>query len=213
MFWLIRGLLVCLLVLGLACSACRHMPNPLLFGAMNGTRDADSEAAGRWAEPLQVPGLPNLHKVSVQLYRGARPTAPGIQELQKLGIKTVVNLEQSNGEQALVAGSGITYEHLPMTAFRVRDDEVVQFLRLAGAPSHTPIFVHCRRGADRTGLLCAVYRIAIQGWTKEEAIAEMTRGGFRFNHAYQNVVNYIRDLDISQIQQRAGLAPEPAGTP
>ena len=94
-----------------------------------------------------------------------------------------------------------------MTAFRVKDDDVVRFLQIVGNPGHAPIFVHCQRGADRTGLMCAIYRIAVQGWTKDEAIAEMTQGGFRFNHGYQNVVNYIRDVDIDQIKQRAGPAP------
>jgi protein tyrosine/serine phosphatase len=71
--------------------------------------------------------------------------------------------------------------------------------------------VHCKRGADRTGLMCAMYRIAFQGWTKDQAIAEMTQGGFRFNNGYQNVVNYIRDANIDQLKQQAGLTPQLVG--
>lgn len=206
-FWLMRGLLMSIVVLTVASSACRQAPNPLLFGSMNTTRTTHDLAAGQWAEPMQAPGLPNLYKVSDDLYRGARPTAEGMEELRKLGIKTVVNLEQSNGEQATLADLGIACEHVPMRALRVKDDEVVRFLQIAGAPGHAPIFVHCHRGADRTGLVCAIYRVAVQDWTKDEAIAEMTQGGFRFNHGYQNVINYIRDVNIDQLKQRAGLTP------
>jgi protein tyrosine phosphatase (PTP) superfamily phosphohydrolase (DUF442 family) len=209
-FSVIRGLLACLFFLMVAASACRQIPNPLLLGFTNNTRATDAPASQRWAEPMEAPGLPNLYKVSDNLYRGARPTADGIQELRKLGIKTVVNLEESNGEQTSVTDAGLAYEHIPMTAFSVKDDEMVHFLRTIGDPNCGPLFVHCRRGADRTGLMCAIYRIALQGWTKDDAIAEMTRGGFRFNHGYQNVVNYIRDVDPSQLKQRAGLVPAPA---
>jgi protein tyrosine/serine phosphatase len=175
---------------------------------MNTSRTTDNPASGRWAEQMQVQGLPNLYRVSADLYRGAQPKAEGLKELKKLGIRTVVDLRESSGNQARLAELGLVYKRIPMTAFFVKDDDVVRFLQIVGNPGHTPIFVHCQRGADRTGLMCAVYRIAIQGWTKDEAIAEMTQGGFRFNHGYQNVVNYLQDLDAGQIKRRAGLAPE-----
>ena len=206
-FRLIRGLLMGLAFVTAAGTACRQAPNPLLFGSMNTTRTTDDPGSVPWAEPMQIRGLPNLYKVSDDLYRGARPTAEGFGELKKLAIKTVVNLEESNGDQAKLAELGLAYEHIPMTAFFVKDNEVVRFLRIVDAPGHAPIFVHCRRGADRTGLMCAIYRVAIQDWTKDEAIAEMTQGGFRFNHGYQNIVNYIRDVDIDRIRQRAAPAP------
>ena len=209
--WLIRGLLAAIVLVTVAGSACRQTPNLLLFGSMNTTRATSHPACAQWAEPLQVQGLPNLYKVCDNLYRGAEPTAEGLQALKKLGVHTVIDLRESNGNQARMAELGLTYEHIPMTAFHVKDDNVVQFLRIAGTPDHAPIFVHCKRGADRTGLMCAIYRIALQGWTKDQAIAEMTQGGFRFNHGYQNVVNYIRDANIDQLKQQAGLTPQLVG--
>lgn len=211
-FWLMRGLLTAVVLLTVAGPACRSTPNPLLFASMNTTRATSHPACGQWAQPMQVQGLPNLHKVSDNLYRGAQPTAEGLQELKKLGVHTVIDLRESNGNQAKTTGSGLTYEHIPMTALHVKDDHVVRFLRAVGGPDHTPIFVHCKRGADRTGLMCAMYRIAFQGWTKDQAIAEMTQGGFRFNHGYQNVVNYVRDANIDQLKQQAGLTPQLVGS-
>jgi len=206
-FWLIRGFLACAIFLMVTGAACRQAPNPLLFVSMNTTRIADHTTAAHWAEPMQAPGLPNLFQVSPILYRGAQPKAEGLAQLQKLGIRTVINLRETNRAHAGLQELGLTCEHIPMTAFVLKDADVVRFLQIAGTPGNAPVFVHCRRGADRTGLMCAVYRIALQGWTKEQAIAEMTQGGFRFNRGYQNVVNYIRDLDVDQIKQRAGLVP------
>ena len=131
--------------------------------------------------------------------------------MQKLGVRTVIDLRESDGNQAKMDALGLTYERIPMMAFRVKDDHVVRFLRIAGDSGHVPMFVHCQRGADRTGLMCAIYRIAFQGWTKDQAIAEMTQGGFRFNHGYQNVVNYICDANIDQLKQQAGLTPVVVG--
>jgi tyrosine-protein phosphatase SIW14 len=210
--WLVRTLLVSIVFLAVVGSACRQAPNPLLFVSMNTTRKIADPAAVQWAEPVPAQGLPNLHRVSADLYRGAQPKREGFAELQKLGVKTVVNLRKPDGIDARLPELGFAYEHIPMTAYALKDDDIVRFLQVAGDPASAPIFLHCRRGADRTGLMTAVYRIAIQGWTKDQAIAEMTRGGFRFNHGYQNIITYIQDLDIEQIRQRAGLTSTPAAS-
>lgn len=204
--WLIDGVLACVALAGAGVSGCGHTAL-LPLGTNNETRMVSPAAADRWAEPMEVAGLPNLHRVSDDLYRGAQPTAEGIEQLEKMGIKTVVNLRSSDSERGMVDHANLVYEHIPMTAWRPSDQDVVQFLRIVGGQENTPIFVHCRRGADRTGMACAIYRVAVQGWSKEDAIAEMTRGGFDFYSGWQNLVRYIRDLDIDALKQRAGLSP------
>jgi protein tyrosine/serine phosphatase len=166
---------------------------------------AGGAASASWAEPMEHPGLPNLHRVSEDLYRGAQPTAAGIRQLEALGIRTIVNLRTSDTDDRLLEGSGLAYERIPMTAWQPRDRDVVQFLRIVTDENRRPVFLHCRRGADRTGMMVAVYRMAVQGWEKEQALAEMTQGGFRFNSGWRNLVQYVRDLDIDAIRQQAGL--------
>jgi len=92
-----------------------------------------------------------------------------------------------------------------MKTWHPEDEEVVRFLKIVSDPNRTPAFVHCQRGADRTGTMCAIYRIAVQGWGREEAIEEMTKGGFGFYSGWQNLINYIRELDIEEIKSQAGL--------
>jgi protein tyrosine phosphatase (PTP) superfamily phosphohydrolase (DUF442 family) len=157
----------------------------------------------KWAQHLELPGVPNLHKVSDDLYRGAQPTAEGMRQLEKLGIKTVINLRSVHSDRDEIAGANLSYEHINMTTLHPSDDQVIRFLQIVTDKSRTPVFVHCQRGADRTGTMCAIYRIAIQDWSKPEAIEEMTKGGFGFYEGWQNLVDYILNLDIDQIKAHA----------
>jgi protein tyrosine/serine phosphatase len=158
-----------------------------------------------WAAPIERAGLPNLHKVSDTLYRGAQPTAEGMKQLERLGIRTVVNLRSFNSDKAELTGTRLAYEHLWVKAWHPEDKEVVRFLQLATNTNSTPVFVHCQHGADRTGTMCAIYRVAVQGWSKDQAIEEMTHGGFGYHAVWKNLIEYIRQLDIEAVQRNAGL--------
>lgn len=157
------------------------------------------------ARKLDVPGLPNFYKVSDNLYRGAQPTAEGMRQLKKMGIKTVVNLRLLHSDRNEIGDTELTYRHIPMTAFIPKTSDVAQFLQIVTDSNCTPVFVHCQHGSDRTGLMCAIYRIVVQGWSKDEAIAEMTRGGFGFHGIFMNLRDYIRKLKVDNVKKRAGI--------
>tara|TARA_B100001094_G_C17501585_1_gene471289 strand:+ start:208 stop:474 length:267 start_codon:yes stop_codon:yes gene_type:complete len=80
-----------------------------------------------------------------------------------------------------------------------------RFLKIVSAPQKQPVLVHCQHGADRTGTMCAIYQVALQGWTKEEAIREMKDGGYDHHKIFKNLGRYIRKLDVAPIKKRAGL--------
>ncbi|MGH9725822.1 MAG: protein-tyrosine phosphatase family protein, partial [Candidatus Acidiferrales bacterium] len=44
------------------------------------------------------------------------------------------------------------------------------------------VFVHCREGIDRTGMLVAAYRMAREKRTAARAMQEMQAFGFTFTH-------------------------------
>jgi protein tyrosine phosphatase (PTP) superfamily phosphohydrolase (DUF442 family) len=166
---------------------------------------AETTREEKWAVWLELPGLPNFHKVSDDLYRGAQPTAEGMRQLKVLGIKTVVNLRSFHSDRKEIGSTGLGYEHIYMKAWHPEDKEVVRFLQIVTDEARTPVFVHCQHGADRTGTMCAIYRIAVQGWSKQEAVDEMTKGGFGFHGIWANLLDYLRDLDIDEMKRRAGL--------
>jgi tyrosine-protein phosphatase SIW14 len=180
----------------------------LPFGSQLGNNQRQAEtihAQNKWAERIELPGLPNLHKVSDDLYRGAQPTAEGMKQLKKLGIKTVVNLRSLHSDHNAIKDTELAYEHINMTTWNTEDKDVIRFLQIVTDSNRTPVFVHCQHGADRTGTMCAIYRITIQGWSKNEAVEEMTKGGFGFHSIWQNLPDYVHKLDVEEIKHSAGL--------
>jgi protein tyrosine/serine phosphatase len=92
-----------------------------------------------------------------------------------------------------------------MKPWHSEEDDVVAFLKIAADTNHYPIFVHCMRGADRTGLVCAMYRVVFDGWTKPEAIREMKEGGFDYDQRWKNIVKYIERADVEELKRKAGI--------
>lgn len=168
-----------------------------------------------WAQPLKLAGVPNLYRVSGELYRGDQPSALGMRNLKQLGIKTIINLRSFHSDRDELGDTDLAYEHIYMKAWHPEEKEVVRFLKIVTDPRRTPVLVHCQHGADRTGAMIAVYRVAVQGWSKEEAIREMTTGGFGFHPLWRNLPRWIRKLDMDNLRKKAGIkAPaHPPGTP
>jgi protein tyrosine phosphatase (PTP) superfamily phosphohydrolase (DUF442 family) len=158
-----------------------------------------------WAQPIEMEGVPSLYKVSDDLYRSGQPTAEGMANLEKMGIRTIVNLRLRNSDRDELEGTGLGYVHINMEAWDADTDEVVEFLRIVSDPGRVPVLVHCSYGADRTGAMCAVYRIVVQGWTKDEAIREMTQGGFGFHQIWNNLNIWIWMSDLDEMKAQAGI--------
>jgi protein tyrosine phosphatase (PTP) superfamily phosphohydrolase (DUF442 family) len=185
------------------------LPAPLRAGSHPSPPGAGSPTLrpASWAEPMTADGVPNLFRVSATLYRSAQPSGEGMKNLERLGVKTVVNLRSFHSDRDEIEGGTLRREHLTMKAWHPEEKEAVAFLRMVTDPERLPILVHCQHGADRTGTMVALYRIAVQGWSKEEALDEMTRGGFGFHEIWTNLPPWIMALDIDRIRKEAGLLP------
>lgn len=166
---------------------------------------SDCDRAGSrpesWAQPVKLAGVSNLYKISDLLYRCAQPTAAGFKELEKQGIKTVVNLRSEHSDRNLLAGTNLKYYEIPSKATRVREDDLLKFLEIVTNQEEGPYLVHCHHGADRTGLFVGVYRVVVQNWPKEEAIKEMQKGGFGFHNTYTNIVKYLQIFDPEKFRR------------
>ena len=141
--------------------------------------------------------LPNFHKVNAEVYRGAQPGIGGLELLKRLGIKTVLNLRDDDSrakqEDIEAQTAGLQYFNLPFARWgRPDDKEMKRVLSIVNGPVNQPVFVHCRHGADRTGVVIAVYRITHDGWTGQQATAEAKRFGLK---PWQlGIKNYIHDV-------------------
>ena len=130
-----------------------------------------------FAASAPVPGIHNFHQVDQQVYRGAQPTPDGFKYLAKLGVKVVLDLrgsgKRSANEERLVTAGGMRYVNVPMSGLAApTQDQINKVLTLLEDPSNKPVFVHCRRGADRTGAVIAAYRIDHHGWDNTAALRE-----------------------------------------
>lgn len=158
-----------------------------------------------WAQPMVVSGVPNLNKVTDGLYRSAQPSAEGMTRLRAMGVETIVNLRSFHSDRDEIGESGLAYEHIYMKAWHPEEKEVVRFLQIVTNPKRTPVLVHCQHGADRTGTMCALYRVAVQGWSKQKAIDEMVNGEYGFHGIWQNLIKWIDALDVDKIKKRSGI--------
>jgi tyrosine-protein phosphatase SIW14 len=139
--------------------------------------------------------LPRFHKVNEGLYRGGQPKASGFEILQAMHIKTVINFRNDNDEREDVERLGMEHVHIPLSAWNgIQILSVREFFKILNDPDNYPIFVHCKRGADRTGAMIAFYRIAFQQWTPEQAYEEARDIGLRW--WYSRLKNQIRNFDL-----------------
>jgi tyrosine-protein phosphatase SIW14 len=144
--------------------------------------------------------LPNFQQVSPTLYRGGQPTPAGLARLRDSGVRTVVNVRDSDDDREEAATLGLERRQQSMSPWKPRDADVAWFLAIACDPAQQPVFLHCQQGSDRTGYLIAMYRVVVEGWDRERAIEEMTRDGNGFYDLFQGLIDYVREADVERIR-------------
>jgi tyrosine-protein phosphatase SIW14 len=127
---------------------------------------------------ISIPGVPNAGSVTPELFRGAQPNNSAFAGLQKLGVNIVVDFRGESGEvtaeKKSVESLGMKFVNLPWNGAGLPSrDELLTFFTLLRDNPDQKIFIHCEYGADRTGVMIALYRIAVDHWTPQQAISEM----------------------------------------
>jgi protein tyrosine/serine phosphatase len=152
-----------------------------------------------WGVKIPSKNLDNLYRVSDDLYRSEQPSNEAFVELKGMGIKSVLNLRTTEKDDELIGNLNLKTYLVPMDAGNFTDKEIIEALKvISNAPK--PILVHCRHGADRTGVVVAMYRIIFQGWTKDDALNELLNGGYGFHTTYKNIPEYIKNVNVESIK-------------
>jgi len=149
-----------------------------------GPQQTDARAASTSghspAERLTLAGVGNFGEVTPTLYRGGQPKPAGFEGLAKMGVNIVVDTRLSgrDKEREEVEKAGMQFVAIPWHCLFPKDETFARFLALLRDNPGKKVFVHCRYGDDRTGMMIAAYRMAAEGWTPEEARKEMEEFGF-----------------------------------
>jgi protein tyrosine phosphatase (PTP) superfamily phosphohydrolase (DUF442 family) len=135
-------------------------------------------------EATGYPELPRFQQVSERLFRGGQPRDGGIAKLRELGINTVVNLRgasaRTRAEAEEVRALGLNYFNIALPNWgRPQESRVARILEVINAPENGRVFIHCKDGVDRTGMIVAIHRMAHSGWNSDQALAEAERNGMR----------------------------------
>lgn len=171
---------------------------PLLAGCAADAQEPSEEDVALTSEDAsalkaQEP-LPNFKEVSPGLYRGGHPNTAGIAELKRRGVRTIVDLEVADLIEATpgvisqelrdAKAAGITVVRFPMSAFepalssRFDTQMSAAMAELRRASPTNAVYVHCKHGQDRTGLVVGLHRVENEKVDAKVAYAEMTKLGF-----------------------------------
>ena len=176
---------------------------PSARGGMAGDNSAGLPRKSRVSERLfGLPGLDSVGRVASGVYRGAQPEPEGYATLKAMGVRTVINLRTRHGEREAVEAAGMRYVEIPMSFWKDVDPAAVRMaLSVMTDPASQPVFVHCSRGVDRTGVVAAVYRMEVDGWSEAEAEAEME--AFGFHEVWFQLKKFVRQYREAQEEVRA----------
>lgn len=150
-----------------------------------------------------VQGIHNFYQVDSHVYRGGQPSQTGFQYLARLGVKTVLDLREAGNralqEEKMVTSLGLQYVNVPMSGLTPPTAaQISQILALLENTSTGAVFVHCMRGADRTGAVIAAYRIDHDRWNNDRALEEAKSDGMSFFQTPRK--DYIRNFHALAIQ-------------
>lgn len=137
-------------------------------------------------------GMRTFHEVKPGvLYRCGQLHRDHLQKVKdQFGIRTVVCLRASveekhaeywsKMEQEWCQEAGVKFVNIPCNNKNPPTDEQVDdFITLMRDSASHPVLLHCKLGRQRTGLMAAVYRMACENWTLEQAYEEMDRFDFQ----------------------------------
>lgn len=170
--------------------------NPVVLAALAAALPvACAETMMEAPAPIEVKDAKNCYRLSPELYRSGQPGEGGFKALEKLGIKSVLNLREYHSDDDEAEHTGLRLYRIKLAAGKVTREELMNcLLTINSAPK--PILVHCWHGSDRTGIVCAAYRIVMQDWTPEKALEELMDERFGHHRSYySNLAELIRTTD------------------
>jgi protein tyrosine/serine phosphatase len=160
-------------------------------------------------EILSQNTIKNFQQIDDGVLRGAQPGDKNLKVLHASGVKTILDLRQPGKlverESATAKSLGLEYINIPL-GFRSPDQSTMtRILAIINDKTKQPVFVHCRQGADRTGMTCGMYRVLHDNWEFNRTYEEMRK------HHFKPVLLGMKDaVRKCQLNQRLVSAINPS---
>ena len=159
----------------------------------------------KWAVPIKVQGADNFYKVSETLFRSEQPTEDGMKNIEAFGIGTVISLRSRQKDVELAKNTELNLIHVSMRAWNPKYEDAVKVMYFLNPnnpeTNKKPILIHCYHGADRTGMMVALYRMVYQNWEREEALNEMLNGGYGYHSMWKDIVTFVKTVELEKLRK------------
>lgn len=140
--------------------------------------------------------IKNFGQMDERFFRGGQPKEDQYNQLAALGIKTIIDLQDSptGYEKQNAEALGMKYINIPMSDKDYPEGiKIEQFLKLIDDPSTGKFYVHCAGGRHRTGVMGAVYRFNRYNWSYDQAYAEMKKYDFYTRWGHGDMKKFVQD--------------------
>ncbi len=135
----------------------------------------------------------NFHEVAEgRVYRSAQMNGSALRAIiSQKGVKSIINLRGANGEKAWYRAEtnaavemGVLHFDIPLSASREVSLEQMEGIVAILKTAPQPLLIHCQSGADRTGLVSALYKLTQEGVSAEKSAEQLTWLRFHFPHLF-----------------------------
>ena len=174
-------------------------------------KNADTAARGTNSNSSQKATLideaKNFYRVDELLFRSAQLDGGDAAKLHELGIKSIVNLRHfSRGGDKRAFGDQFWLTNKPLQSWEIKPAQIADVLRtIRERQKEGAVLVHCYHGADRTGLVVAMYRVIYQGWSLDAARSEMIDGGYGFHSMWQDIAGFLTPQNEALVRVELGI--------
>ncbi len=151
----------------------------------------------------------NLEEIAPGIYRSNHPNHERLEDLVALGVTKVLNLRGAtihshyNFEVESCTKLGLDLVDIPLSARRAPSVELLQTVMDELEKLDAPTLMHCKSGADRTGLVSAIYILHILKGPVEDAKKMLS---FRYLHLKFTSTG-ILDYIIEMYARRVATSP------
>ena len=144
------------------------------------------------------------------LWRGSKPDNDAATWLINKGAKTIINLELLHDDLDTIMQANVTktstykidyfrvktWEPLYAVGQSIADEDVIHFLAIM-RQAKQPVYVHCRAGENRTGVMVAAFKIILDGKTSDAEVAAVINEMRSYKGVWNEfTTEYIKNLSL-----------------